>query len=169
MCRENRKGCFEERHHESKTHRGIFDIFNSKRRLRINEATMACFIINWIKREENYYILLSWGRISQFAFSPKVWNLFCFKNMSQNSCFVCQGLKLEKLDKWEGVVYVVMVCFQSCTISMFKMWMREPCCIKFRTLSCHLWLVTRPKEHSWECPQSHPRKAFGNVPWGLPS
>lgn len=46
------KGCAEitenllGRRHESKTHRGIFDIFNSKRRLWINEATMACFIIN---------------------------------------------------------------------------------------------------------------------------
>lgn len=34
------------RRHESKTHRGIFDIFNSKRRLWINEATVACFIVN---------------------------------------------------------------------------------------------------------------------------
>lgn len=30
--------------HESKTHRGIFELFNSKRRLKINEARMACFL-----------------------------------------------------------------------------------------------------------------------------
>lgn len=32
--------------HESKTHKGIFDLFNSERRLQINEARMACFFYN---------------------------------------------------------------------------------------------------------------------------
>lgn len=53
-------------------------------------------------------------------FSKGVKLLFCFKNMSQNSCFVCQGIKLEKLDEQEELICVMMVCFKSCTILMFK-------------------------------------------------
>lgn len=44
------------------------------------------------------------------------------------------------------MICVVMVCFKSCTISMFNIWMREPCRVKFYMLSCHLWMATMPKE-----------------------
>lgn len=66
-------------------------------------------------------------------FSKGVKLLFCFKNMSQNSCFVCQGMK--RIEEREELICVVMVCFKSCTILMFKIRMRELCCVKFCMLS----------------------------------
>lgn len=62
---------------------------------------MACFIINWIKKEELLYIIMGKNQPVCF-FLQRCETYFVFKNMSQNSCFVCQGLKLEKLDEWEG-------------------------------------------------------------------
>lgn len=48
-----------------------FEGFNSERRLQMSEAPVAGFIIHGIKK---HYYILSGGRISQSAFSSKVWN-----------------------------------------------------------------------------------------------
>lgn len=92
-------------------------------------------------------------------FSKGVKLLFCFKNMSHNSCFVCQGLK--RIEEREELICVVIVCFKSCTILMFKIWMRELCCVKFCMVSCHLWMAIMPQEHPGESTESYKKGIWG--------
>lgn len=58
----------------------------------MREATVAGFIIHGIKKEALLYIIRRKNQPVCF-FLQGVELFFCFKSMSQNSCFVCQGLK----------------------------------------------------------------------------
>lgn len=60
---------------------------------------------------------------------------------------------MEKSDECKGLISVVMLCFKSCTIFMFKI-MRK-LYSKFCMLSFHLWIKIRPHNH---LPHNHAGK-----------
>ena len=64
---------------------------------------------------------------------------------------------MEKSDECKGLISVVMLCFKSCTIFMFKI-MRK-LYAKFCMLSFHLWIIIRPHNN---LPHNHAGKGV----WG---
>lgn len=79
------------RYHEIKPTE-VFDLFNYERRLCRERGQNGPFYNELIKKDALLYIIVGKYRPVCF-FSQGVELLFCFKNMIQNPCFVCQGIK----------------------------------------------------------------------------
>lgn len=73
----------------------LFQLFNSKSKLS-TEMRLVQPILYLLNGRKTKVLLVKRGKNWPvcFFFSPRVCFLFFFLNMNQNSCFVCQGIKL---------------------------------------------------------------------------